>query len=280
VATLVDYEPFVHAAARTVSVEITDSDGVLRGLVRWRNQAGALEGERRFDSPDADCAKLAQNLSFAVAVQLQLLASSAPEAAPPEPPAKPEPVPSKFRSSPDSTPAPPSPTPPSPAPSRLELRAGIGPFVVFGWAPDATLGGQLLLALRARTFSLQLGFEASYPTRYERDDGSGFETFALAASLAPCLRFRAAEACSVLRLGQVRVQGFGVDETHAPRGLLAEAGLRLAVSGALGSGLEGRGYVEGLGTLSDWTVQLNGVGVFSAPAVVFLAGIDLGAFFL
>jgi hypothetical protein len=61
--------------------------------------------------------------------------------------------------------------------------------------------------------------------------------------------------------------------------VLAEAGLRLEVSGAFGADLEGRAHAEAVGTLSSRTVQLNGEDVFSAPAVVFLAGLDLAAFF-
>jgi hypothetical protein len=118
------------------------------------------------------------------------------------------------------------------------------------------------------------------PRDFELDDGSGFQTWVFATSIVPCLRFRSVEACSALRLGQVRVQGFGVDEPHSARGLLAEAGLRLGVSRALGAGIEGRVYVEALGTLSPRAVQLNGTEAFSAPAVVFLAGFDLAAFFL
>jgi hypothetical protein len=282
VAGLLEYDPFVPEAARTVSVQIAASDGALHGVLSWRNQAGVLEGERRFASPDADCSKLAQNLAFAVAVQLQLLntpgedASSSETARTEREVVRSEPKPAPAR------PAPPPPAPsPGPTPSRpLEFGAGIGPFVVFGWSPEAALGGNLLLLGRGRSFSIQLAFEASLPRDFERDDGSGFESSVFATSVVPCLRFRAVEACPALRLGQVRVQGFGVDEPNSARGLLAEAGLRLGVSRALGAGIEGRVHAEAVGTLSARTVQLNGTEAFSAPAVVFLTGLDLAAFFL
>lgn len=277
VTDLLDYDPFVPDAARTVSIDVAASDRALQGVLSWRSQAGDLEGERRFVSPDADCAKLAQNLAFAVAVQLQLLNAGVADAPPPETPRT---DPEQARSEPKPAPVPPAPSG-APAPSsEFELGGGVGPFVVLGWSPEVALGGNLLLLARNRSFSIRLAFEATLPSNFERDDGSGFESSALAASMVPCLRFRALEACSVLRIGQVRVQGFGVDEPRSTRGMLAEAGLRLEVSGALGAGMEGRAHLEAVGTLSSRTVQLNGEDVFSAPAVVFLAGLDLAAFFL
>lgn len=277
VAGLLDYDPFVPEAARTVSVEIGVSDGTLHGVLSWRNQAGVVEGERRFVSPDADCSKIAQNLAFAVAVQLQLLDTPGADASTSES-ARTE----REVARPDRKPALAPPAPPrgrTPG-SQLNFGVGVGPFLVFGWSPEAALGGNLLLVGRSRNFSIQLAFEASLPRDFALDDGSGFETSVFAASIAPCLRFGAVEVCSALRLGQVRVQGFGVDEPLSARGLLAEAGLRLGLSRALGGGSEGRVHGEALGTLSPRTVQLNGSEAFSAPAVVFLAGVDLALFFL
>jgi len=277
VTGLLEYDPFVPEAARTVSVEITASDQVRYGVLSWRNRAGVLEGERRFTSSEANCSKLAQNLAFAVAVQLQLLDAPGEDTSSPETPrAERDPV----RSEPKPAPVPPAPPRRSTPSRQFDVGGGVGPFVVLGWSPEAALGGNLLLVGRSQNFALQLAFEAMVPSTFERDDGSGFETSVFAASIAPCLRVRALEACPLLRLGQVRVQGFGLDEPHSARGLLAEAGLRLGVSLALGAGLEGRAHAEGMGTLSSRTVQLNGTEAFSAPAVVFLAGVDLAAFFL
>jgi hypothetical protein len=162
----------------------------------------------------------------------------------------------------------------------LDIGAGAGPFVVFGWSPEPGTGGNLFLVARNRTLSAQLGFETSLPSRFERDDGSGFQSSVLAVSVTPCLRFQVVEACPLVRFGQLRVRGFGVDEPRSPKGLLSQAGLRLSLAQALGARLEGRVYAQAVRTLSRWAVQLNGADAFMLPPFGFSLGIDLAAFFL
>ena len=282
VVDLLEYDPFVPDAARSVSVEISATDGILEGFLRWRDQEGVLEGERAFASFNADCTDLAKNMAFAVTVQLQLLNaprsdSPAPEGRPEQPenppqmttvPSRPE-LPKTSESAPSAT----------PATRRFEMGAGAGLFVTFGWAPSLVAGGSAFVVGRGPNLSGQLGFETILPERAVRDNGSGFETSILAASFVPCMRLRSIEACSIIRFGQVRIQGFGVDEPRTPRAPFSQAGLRLGLAQALGAGVEAKTHAEVVCTLAPWKVQLNGSETFAAPLFVFLMGFDLAAFF-
>src|SRR5690606_9219450 len=121
---------------------------------------------------------------------------------------------------------------------EFEVGLGAGSFVVFGWSPRPSAGGQLFVVGRARMLSAQLGFEATLPSSVERGNGEGFESYVLAGTLMPCLRASSVEACTVFRVGSIRVRGFGVDEPLSPTGFLSQAGLRLALSQSLASWFE------------------------------------------
>ena len=271
-------DPFVKSAARTVTVEISANDGELSGSLRWVDREGTLEGQRRFEASAADCSELARNLAFAVTVQLELLEQ-------PEDASGPSTLPGTD-SDEGTEAAPVAPTPsvteasvPAPA-SNFELGAGVGPFLVSGWAPHVAGGGRLLLLGHVPRFLVQVAFEATLPQRHSTSEGAGFESSVLAASVAPCWRFPVVEACPVLRVGSVRARGFGVDEPKSPRGTLWEAGFRLAGGWAFHPRLEGKAHLELLYTPSPWAVELDGRSVFVAPSFAVLGGIDLVAFFL
>jgi hypothetical protein len=69
------YDPFQPGGDRRVSVQITHKGSGLEGRIRWSDANGRWVGDRRLASRRADCAELATNLAFAVAVQVQLLAT-------------------------------------------------------------------------------------------------------------------------------------------------------------------------------------------------------------
>lgn len=289
VAERLETDPFVRGAPRTLAVEIIAKDGRLSGWLRWMDGQGVIEGQRRFEAAAADCPALARNMAFAVTVQLQLLAVPKDASPPPDTGAFDSETQAEAAASPVTTttttttataPAAAAPGDPAAAPT-FEVGAGVGPFLISGWTPDLALGGRAVVLARAPRFLVQLAFEASLPQRHEiSEEGSGFESSVVAASVAPCYRGPVLEACPVLRVGQVRVRGFGVDEPESPRTTLWEAGLRLGAGGALWASLEGKMHLELSYTLSPWTVRLNDHPVFDAPSFVLLGGIDLIAFFL
>ena len=72
------YDPFASWAERTVAVSIAHRPNGFNGRIHWSDASGHWAGERRLSSRKPDCASLAQDLAFSVAVQVQLLATLAP----------------------------------------------------------------------------------------------------------------------------------------------------------------------------------------------------------
>jgi len=277
-------DPFVNAAPRTVAVEISAKNGGLSGFLRWVDREGTLEGQRLFEASAAECSELARNMAFAVTVQLELLEqpedASAPTTAPgTDSEVGTEAAPVAPPRAPTSTSSIPAASVPVPA-SNFEMGAGVGPFVVSGWAPRVAGGGRVLLLAGVPRFLVQVAFEATLPQRQSTSEGAGFESSVMAASAAPCGRFPVVEACPVLRFGSVRARGFGVDQPKSSRGTFWEAGFRLAAGWAFHPSFEGKAHLELLYTPSPWTVQLDERSVFVAPSFAILGGIDLVAFFL
>src|SRR5688572_14895949 len=96
------YSPFRASAGERVIVRIESSGRTLEGRLEWRDATGGWIGEQTFPSRTGDCNELARAMGFALALQIQLMATTA-SATPREaatPPAASAPAP---------TPAPPSP---------------------------------------------------------------------------------------------------------------------------------------------------------------------------
>jgi len=72
------YDPFKTGSDRTVVVSIAHKPNGFNGRIQWNDASGRWAGERRLSSRKADCASLAQDLAFSIAVQVQLLATLAP----------------------------------------------------------------------------------------------------------------------------------------------------------------------------------------------------------
>jgi hypothetical protein len=81
------YDPFRPTADRHVVVQIGRDDIGFDGRIRWSDTSGRWVGDRRFSSRRADCSEIAASVAFAIAVQIQLMATLAPDssqsAAPP-----------------------------------------------------------------------------------------------------------------------------------------------------------------------------------------------------
>ena len=85
------YNPFRADAPGRVLVRIESMGRALEGRLEWRDSAGERMGEHTFPSRTGDCGELARAMGFALALQVQLLATAAPE--PPPPPPAPVPPP-------------------------------------------------------------------------------------------------------------------------------------------------------------------------------------------
>jgi hypothetical protein len=277
VARQLQYDPFRPAADRRVAVQIARKEIGFDGRIRWTDTEGRWVGDRRLASRRSDCGEIAASLAFSVAVQIQLLATLAP----PEPPT---PAPTKDANStvvvspPEPLPPPPGPAPGPPA-RRLTYSVGLGPALALGVSPQATGVARVFVSGRLARLSLEIGFDAAWPTTQHQVDGSGFALDRFAGGGAACGHAGAFAACVTGTFGILRARGTGVDAPAAPSGLFSQAGARIAATLDFGGRYFAAARLDGLVMLSTWTVTLNQTATWTTPRVGALIGLDVGARF-
>ena len=286
------YDPFRDDASLSVLIRVGGTARAVNGQVDWRNENGKDMGERRFLAKDGNCPNLLTEIGFAVALQIQLLRTTAPtdhtESTSPKPP-DPDVVVlavlpqvaqepnlaasvSERRESPD-----PLITPQDS--SRWPMWLGIGPSTSWGVSPSMTANARLFLGARRNNMSLEIGAEANLPSTARQTNHSGFRESLLGASMAVCTHRHAISGCALGKVGQVRVSGFGVDQPRSATGMAGQAGLRLAAAMKLGGPWSVSARLDALGLLTPFTVELNQVELWKMPRLSALAGIDLSARF-
>ncbi len=77
VAARLGRDPFRDGAPDHVLVRIVPRGHALDGSLEWRDAKGDLVGEQTFPQVSADCLRLTRAMGFALAVQIELLASRA-----------------------------------------------------------------------------------------------------------------------------------------------------------------------------------------------------------
>ncbi len=269
------HDPFRSDAPRRLIARTSLNASGMRGSVLWLDPDGGPQGERQFVAEHRDCRELVRSMAFAVVVQLQLLTTPAPE-----PEQEPEAT---------SEPPPPADIPPQPRETRTvrliessddarnrawEVQLGAGPSLAFGLAPRPSAVGRLFTAVGYRDFSLELGALGSLPSTWRVADGSGFESFALLARIAPCLQHEPIRGCAVVHVGQLRVEGVGVGLPRSPSGLVGQAGLSLAASQTIGSVVASL-RLDALAALTRWKVEVNDSERWEMPSASFLIGVDI-----
>jgi hypothetical protein len=282
------YEPFrAGSAHRVVARAQPDGDGI-KGLVQWRDASGAPRGERELSTEAMDCREFARVMSFTIAVQIQLLAESIEQSA----------VAGASTAQEDASSTTPLARPLTPpvdrvsdtgAPARTDAASGegerrqfmlgAGPALGLGFAPGAAFGGRVFARVRRSQLALELGAEASLPSRHTLSDGNGFDQHMVAGSLAGCAFIRSLAGCVLTKWGSLQVRGFGVDMPREASGLVGLAGLRLMLSEHLATRWVGALRVEGLATLAPWRVSLNQRQIWVTPTLSLGLGADLGAVF-
>ena len=85
--------------------------------------------------------------------------------------------------------------------------------------------------------------------------------------------------CAVGKIGELRVAGQGVDVPLTASGLMIQAGLRLTASHTFGHRTYIIGRAEGLGRVTQGTVTLDSMPVWTTPRFAALLGIDVGVRF-
>jgi hypothetical protein len=156
---------------------------------------------------------------------------------------------------------------------------GLGPSLAWGISPSTAATARLFLGVRRNHLSIEIGAEASYPSKDQKWDGSGFRQVLIGGSAGLCGHHSALAGCVLAKASELRVEGLGLDLTHSPTAFIAQAGLRLAATVGLGKAWFVTAHLDGLVLLTPCTVELNDVGVWEMPRVGALAGIDLAARF-
>jgi len=279
------YRAFRTDAPDRVMVRIESAGRALEGRLEWRDATGGAIGEQVFPSRSGDCAELTRAMGFALALQIQLMAATAAENRSAPPPALP------ADTAVAKVPAPaPSIVPPPPAQiqnagsgaSDTTSQRG-GPFVLVGVGAAAGLGVTSDPVALARLFAtaawshvaVELAGEVSVPSMTHSVNGGGFSQEQVLASLAGCGVRGPWSMCAVGKAGELRVVGQGVDVPLTASGLMIQAGLRLAASHTFGHRTYIIAHVDGLGRLTQGTVTLDSVPVWTTPTFAALLGIDV-----
>lgn len=76
IARRTGYDPFRDNAPVSVLIYVSGSANAVGGRVDWKDANGAGMGERRFVAKDGNCGKLLAEMSFAVALQIEMLRSA------------------------------------------------------------------------------------------------------------------------------------------------------------------------------------------------------------
>jgi hypothetical protein len=289
------YQPFLASSPhKVVARAAADSHGI-KGFVRWYDRSGKLRGERELRAPNHDCATFARSMSFAIAVQIQFLEEKAAQPAERalEIASKSEPSAQAIEKTETASPASgaratesgasPSSRFDSSAESGLrppwQFMIGAGPGVRFGVGPRTTAEGRVFVLVRRNPFAVELGADASLPTRNSSAEGGGFELNLAGGSLSGCAFVQLVSVCLVNRLGRVEVRGYGVDRPRSTSRLVAELGPRLALPRSFATGWMGSLRIEALVALSPWRVTLREQEVWRAPRLSLSIGLDLMAIF-
>jgi hypothetical protein len=277
-----EYDAFVPEAAvpeYSVRVAIAKAGAGLEARIDWMDREGRSDGERRLVSETADCTELARGVVFAVAVQIQLRASSAAVAA--KPAASPPPPPPPSRRPPVLVP--PSRRGGSPSAGRTStgplLLVGLGAEVSRGWSPGTAFGLGLVGAVSVGRAWLGASVGATAPTTHELPDGTGFDARSLNGTLSPCFRTPPVGWCVTGMIGRLHIRGYGVDHPLNPASTLMAIGGRLEL---LLPALRSFGvlvHAQVLGTLTPRDVVLNRVTAWSTAPVYVGAGVDLAMIF-
>ena len=253
------YDPFCGGAAQHVVAEVKGSERALEARLAWTDASGREEGERRLAALDLDCGKLAKAMTFAVAVQIQLLATESAAPAPPVPAAR-------LAGG-------------APAeeihPRDRRLAIGVGPVAQQGVTPSTSGGLRAAAVVGWAPVTLELAADVTLPSTLHLADGSGFSATALEASVASCERRGRVALCAVGALGLLRAHGFGVDDARVALSWVGRAGLRVALEQPVARRWSTSLHADVLATLTPRTVDLNDVAVWTTPRIALGVGIDL-----
>lgn len=233
-----------------------DPSGTLHSRVVRTGPGGAPLGSRTLESAADDCAELASATSFAIAVAIDPTAAerdpTAPiaPAPPPTAPASPPPPPPPPGPSPTPLPAPPVAASTPPEPWKLVPFIGAAAQVAILAAPAAAASGAIHAGIRIDWFSIAVegrfdveargadavealpGVEDRSPDQAaprEVSEASEVGSRLTLVSLVPCGHVGPAAFCAVGAVGELAVQGYGVDRPESDSALVGAFGPRVGL---------------------------------------------------
>lgn len=156
------------------------------------------------------------------------------------------------------------------------MLAGGGVLAGVGISSAPVAVGRLFALAAWPHVALELAGEASTPSTTIRADGAGFSQQEFLASFAGCGVRSPLSLCAVAKAGELRVVGQGVDVALTASGLVLQSGLRLTAAYPLGRRAYLIGHAEGLARLTQGTVTLDSMAVWTTPRFAALLGIDVG----
>jgi hypothetical protein len=273
------YDAFSPDAPDRVVVRIEAAGRTLEGRLEWHDAGGGVIGEQTFPSRTGNCDELTRAMGFALALQIQLMAATVGESRPPPAPAPGTPAPAPAP--PPITPALPaqietagSPTPNERSPG-VSVLVGAGASAGFGVASAPVALGRLFGTVQWSHLAVELAGEATAPSTTHRADGAGFSQEEFLASVAGCGVRSPLSLCAIGKVGELRVAGQGVDVPLTASGLMVQSGLRLTAWHTFGYRTYIMARAEGLVRLTDGTVTLDSMPVWSTPRFAALLGIDV-----
>jgi len=284
------FDPFSADAPEHVLVLITEGPRALEGRLEWRNENGEWTGDQAFPAHTNDCAALVRAMGFALAVQINLLTTGRPPAAPrARPPAGAAGAPPKKNPSGPPERASPAKAAPAgttseprtnetPAGALWEFAVGAGGSLGVGLSPEPTALGRVFGSVARGPASLELGAELSTLSAHHREDGAGFNQWVMLASAAACGTEGPWSLCLLVKGGVMKVSGQGVDVPASPTGPTWQAGLRLGARQRFSSIFFAE-RLEGLANLARSTVTIDQVPLWRMPTFAGTIGLDVGVIF-
>lgn len=281
VAARLGYDPFIEKAPQEVVVRIEPGATTIDGRIEWRDASGKWAGEQTFPSVSTDCPHLARTMGFALAVQIQLLATAAApdtDAAAPAPPASPAAGQSPAPPSPSVTSATAVGSPPA-TEHRPTFAIGAGPAVGFGMSSGPVALGRLFAVAAWTHVSLELAAITSLPATSRREDGAGFSQQLFLASAAACATSTRWNACLVANAGVAQMAGEDVDLPTSASAPVVEAGARVRLIQHLGAHVFLSEHADGLVNVTRSRGTLDHVPVWTAPRFAGVLGLEAGLHF-
>lgn len=277
VAARLGYEPFVTEAARHIEVTFARESGDLRGVVRVRDAAGAVVGERELTSTRGDCDELASSTTLTISILLDPktgAARRAPDAilvpAGLEPPGTPRDVRSVGANDGEK------PVPPRSPP--VQLLIGLGGLAAVGVAPAPSLGARFGVGIARQPWSIRAELRAEAAASASAEGARTARTSLLAGSLVPCGHVGVIVGCAVVTLGALR--GEVVEASPSRQATLhALVGPRVGVLVPLTSWLLLDAHVEGAWAVTSTTLRVAQSDVWTTPDLSGLFALGIASRF-